>query len=340
MSSLQKSFVKGNRSIDQLNNSRDRKAETSKSYDFTVLEFPVWDIREYTSNDFPNDVNIENARKILTEILKRNFACIDFEVLPEQAKWKCIFTKNSILIDFEICFWKKHNFFLEFSRMSGDILTFNEIYNKILNLMQNANYDPLFLPVEINKSELNTSLIIPLSDEYSGIYIKQIRHMLDGDFKSNLEATRFFAYLSLNLDNLKIICDEKVINSLVSILKFYKDDNEYPAIEIMWNAITCLDNLTLFKDYHNKLLKSAMTQKSYGNLFFELIDKGNYKDMAIRRKCASIIKNMVRHDARIIIELIGKEYLIKWYGKVINEINDKFIKEDVDYIWSIIFPEL
>ena len=206
--------------------------------------------------------------------------------------------------------------------------------------MQNANYDPLLLPVEINKSELNTSLIIPLSDEYSDIYIKQIRHMLDGDMKSNLKATQFFAYLSLNLDNLKIICNEKIINSLVSILKFYKDDNEYPAIEIMWNVITCLDNLTLLKDYHNKLLTSAMTQKSYGNLFFELIDKGSYKDMAIRRKSASIIRNMVEEDASIIIELLGKEYLIKWHDKVISEINDKFIKDDVDYIWSIIFPKL
>lgn len=340
MSSLQESFVKGNRSIDQLNNSRDRKAETSKSYDFTVLEFPVWEYRKLHTSNFPDNINIENARKILTEILKRNFACIDFEVIPEQAKWKCIFTKNSILIDFEICFWKKGNFFLEFSHRSGDRQTFNEIYNKITNLMQNANYDPLFLPVEINKSELNTSLIIPLSDKYSDIYIEQMRHMLDGDTNSNLEATRFFAYLSLNLDNLKIICNEKVINSLVSIFKFYKDDDEYPAIEIMWNVITCLDNLILLKDYHSKLLTSAMTQKSYGNLFFELIDKGSYKDMAIRRKSASIIRNMVQEDASIIIEILRKDYLIQWYGKVINEINDKFIKYDVDYIWSIIFPEL
>mgnify|MGYP001249508033 CR=1 FL=1 len=322
--------------VDNSNN----KSKTSKSSNIVVLEFPVWDKREYTSNDFPDDVNIENARKTLTEILNRNFACIDFYFEPKNTKWECIFTKNSILVHFIIHFWKKDKFFLEFSHRSGDLLTFNEIYNKITNLMQNANYDPLLLPVEMNQNQLSTSFIIPLSDKYSDKYIEQMIHMLDGDTKSNLGATRFFAYLSLNLDNLKIICNEKVINSLVSILKFYKDDNEYPAIEIMWNAITCLDNLTLLEDYHNKLLRSAMTQKSHCNLFFELIDKGSYKDMAIRRKSASIIRNMVQQDASIIIELLGKDYLIQWYGKIINEINDKLIKDDVDYIWSIIFPKL
>ena len=272
---------------------------------------PYDDPNPYTSENLPLEMNADDAGRALTAALK-DMPNVDFELKPLQAKWKCSFADDCLMVIFIVRIWRRNSLLmLESERRSGDSAPFYKIHREIVSRVKNPdmaesaqaslrwNLVAAPLPMPLHLSSPTTPSVAQADDIIP--FIGSLKSMVEsGQPEAMLEGTRALAQLSAEGQVSQcrdILCQAKVVKALITMLEVHKPSATFGQMgnACEFFAVTCLANMAMEPTAREQIQPAA-------TFLLEKVSDGEYLDRAMRREAARAVSLLSQDDIGILGE--------------------------------------